>query len=392
MQNEYENRLISVIRSDVIELREAEPWLDAAIGLCALCGFRVFIYGAGKDVDIFIKYLNIAGVIPEGIIDKNPDRRGEFIEGVKIISPEAFLDDESVVNKREKLYVFVYTLIEHGSRDEKNITGLMNRAGVLDYYLVGDCRYSVAGLDKGFIPIDEGRRAYYKSHEKELLRTLALFNDTKSKETFIEYIRAYIECSYYKFDPLPTRYKYFKDEDGKDMFKPLTDEVWVNCGADEGSTIMNYFLCGYRAKKIYSVESNPDLVSELEDHMQHYPDGLKDMVQPVQLYIIPRNKELIDDMIPKDPKISLINADIEGGELTMLQGLEERIQNDRPVIALCVYHKKEDLIDIPNYICSITTDYCFMLRKYACWLKTSSARVYELVLYAIPKERMNTNE
>lgn len=68
--------------------------------------------------------------------------------------------------------------------------------------------------------------------------------------------------------------------------------------------------------------------------------------------------------------------DIEGAELNALMGAESTIRTYKPILAICVYHKKEDLIDIPQFIMSIRADYKFYLRAY-------SRCTQELVLYAI---------
>ena len=68
--------------------------------------------------------------------------------------------------------------------------------------------------------------------------------------------------------------------------------------------------------------------------------------------------------------------DVEGAELMALKGAEQIIKTHKPKLAICVYHKDEDIIEIPRYLKSLRQDYSFYLRKYA----TSAD---ELVLFAI---------
>ena len=67
---------------------------------------------------------------------------------------------------------------------------------------------------------------------------------------------------------------------------------------------------------------------------------------------------------------------MEGSELQTLMGAKEIIKKDKPRLAVCVYHKPEDLWTLAEYILSLRPDYQLYLRHYT----TCS---YETVLYAI---------
>lgn len=58
----------------------------------------------------------------------------------------------------------------------------------------------------------------------------------------------------------------------------------------------------------------------------------------------------IDSEVSKEEKVTYIKMDIEGSELEALKGAKETIQRCMPKLAICVYHKKEDLITIPQYL------------------------------------------
>lgn len=84
------------------------------------------------------------------------------------------------------------------------------------------------------------------------------------------------------------------------------------------------------------------------------------------------------DHIVGGEKIDYIKMDIEGSELCALQGAVNTVKKHRPILAICVYHKKDDLLTIPQYIHSICPEYEFYLRAYSRYAQ-------EFVLYAIPK-------
>lgn len=78
-----------------------------------------------------------------------------------------------------------------------------------------------------------------------------------------------------------------------------------------------------------------------------------------------------------DDKITFIKMDIEGAELNALKGCKNTIINNKPKLAICVYHKAEDIIEIPMYIKELVPEYKLYLRHYSnCHAET--------VLYALP--------
>lgn len=87
--------------------------------------------------------------------------------------------------------------------------------------------------------------------------------------------------------------------------------------------------------------------------------------------------EALDSMdIPE--KITFIKMDIEGAELEALKGARNIIKRDKPKLAVCVYHKPEDIIDIPLYVKSLVPEYQLYIRHYSDYESES-------VMYAVIK-------
>ena len=150
-----------------------------------------------------------------------------------------------------------------------------------------------------------------------------------------------------------------------------------------GDTILLYFADGYRAKRIYAFEGSKTIYKVLCKNICLLPEELKNTVIPVNKLI----SERTDWNSDIKEKITLINADIEGNELELLHSMRSIIKSDRPVIAVCAYHRNEDLIELPRFIDETVDGYYYFLRKYPCKI-INAFRTSELVLYAIPQERM----
>ncbi len=85
--------------------------------------------------------------------------------------------------------------------------------------------------------------------------------------------------------------------------------------------------------------------------------------------------DTIDNILNGD-RASFIKMDIEGSETEALRGAEKTNRKYKPKLAICVYHKKEDLAVIPKMIKQFDSTYRFYMRYYnICGTET--------VLYAI---------
>ena len=68
--------------------------------------------------------------------------------------------------------------------------------------------------------------------------------------------------------------------------------------------------------------------------------------------------------------------DIEGFEIKALTGASNLITKNKPKLAICIYHKFEDLWEIPFYIKRLNAEYKIYIRHH-------SFNLYETVCYAI---------
>lgn len=82
------------------------------------------------------------------------------------------------------------------------------------------------------------------------------------------------------------------------------------------------------------------------------------------------------DEIAGDRRITFIKMDIEGAEKEALIGARNIIRNQKPKLAVSIYHKKEDIWELPELLLEINPEYQFYLRHY-------SLRDAETVLYAV---------
>lgn len=56
-------------------------------------------------------------------------------------------------------------------------------------------------------------------------------------------------------------------------------------------------------------------------------------------------------------RLDLIRFDIEGAEMSALEGARETIERFHPRLALCLYHKWDDVLTIPRFLDSLAVKY-----------------------------------
>ena len=89
--------------------------------------------------------------------------------------------------------------------------------------------------------------------------------------------------------------------------------------------------------------------------------------------------EIIDiDTFMREHKLNrldCIKLDVEGSELAALHGAAKSIKKYRPKLIICIYHKLEDLTELPHYI-------KMLVPEYQLYVAHSSAHFVDTVLYA----------
>ena len=83
------------------------------------------------------------------------------------------------------------------------------------------------------------------------------------------------------------------------------------------------------------------------------------------------------DEIIQEQSIDFIKLDVEGAEISAINGATHLIKRYRPTLAISLYHRPEDIWEIPELIFSLCKDYRFYIRQHYF-------NSFESVLYAVP--------
>lgn len=240
-------------------------------------------------------------------------------------------------------------------------------------------------------------------HIGELEKTFSLLEDDMSKETFLAFLNGKAHCISGDVRPLWSLWN--SDQYFNELYAWGNFEIhaMVDCGAWIGDTAEEYLGFLHKAGMkgyVYAFEPDPGSYAKLKQtaerigNIECFPYAVGDTERKVAFcaknstdsYLSENEDGIQVDMIPADnvlsgKRVSLIKMDLEGGEEKALIGLRDTIRTNAPMLAVCVYHKADDWIKIPNRIETLVKE---TGRKYKYYLRHHSAMPYETVMYAIP--------
>jgi len=236
---------------------------------------------------------------------------------------------------------------------------------------------------------------FVKEHEEEFSKSYEMLEDEKSRKVFLAYLQGMV-----------SGVAYYENADENQYFNELTQcflgGTFVDCGAYVGDSVEKFIgSSNGNYDSIYAIEADPTNVGALRNFI--------DQKNYRNVYIIPKGvgssagKFLFDggrctgsriseagnmeieidtlDNILGTHEVTFLKMDIEGSELEALKGARGIIASNMPAMAICVYHRRDDLIKIPPFIESFRSKgkrYRLYLRKHRF------ASHDDLVLYAIP--------
>ena len=94
-------------------------------------------------------------------------------------------------------------------------------------------------------------------------------------------------------------------------------------------------------------------------------EGNSHIVQTSNHKNVMKSKVVTLDKMLEDKKVTFIKMDIEGSELKALHGAKNIIRDQQPTLAICLYHKPEDIFQIPIYLKALVPEYKIYIRHYS---------------------------
>lgn len=350
----------------------------------------IVLYGAGSLGRTVVRGLRSEGIEPRAFIDSNEELWNTSVDNVLIMSPA------EAVNEFSSSAVFVVTIWSPNSGN-----AFLDASNTLRQFFSDIKVISFVPLfyqyPHVFLPYYCLDLPHMVLEQADNVRNaFLLLSDELSREEYISYLMFRFSGDFKEFKDISWGPQYFSLE------SKSNGEVFVDCGAYTGDTLKEFLRVYDDFDTYLAFEPDPDNFRQLAETIEGLPSSVKRKIKCFRLAVSNCNKSVffeakgtgsscinpnaqemeiacIDlDSIIANLNPTIIKMDIEGSEQDALEGAIKVIQDYRPKLAICAYHKPDDIWMIPLLINSYCKDYEFYYRRY-------EAEGWELVCYAIPR-------
>ena len=325
---------------------------------------EVYIFGAGTNGELCLKTCHEHGVQVAGILDNYSERPN--LNGAMVMKPEQADKDVPVVVTSPTAAIDIMLQLEWLGFDK-----IMN---------LSQFRANL-GIEPSWYKDLIEHRAEYKWVRENLA-------DDESRSVFdaVMKFRKTLETSYLAAVQRP-----LKDEWFDPAFFVPGPHIFVDGGAYDGDTAAEFVKRCPDYREAHLFEPAYALWEKAREQFRNmddvfcWPYGLSDKDSRAQLKNagLPSGEvgaegEAIELQPLDDFRIepTFIKLDVEGCEKAAILGAEQTIRKHRPMIACAVYHRPEDLWEIPRILDGFGLGYKFYLRHYTQFY-------HETVLYCL---------
>ena len=297
---------------------------------------KILLYGAGKLGRKVADFIIKQGLDFDGFCDVNYDKISDGeLYGKNIYSPEWLFAN------KENIYVIITVLFEIDTVKEFLLSNAFPKENILDFF-----RLEINHRDglQYFEFIDYMR-------ENTVFVDAGCYDGIDSIRFAEKYKGVYSKI--YAFEPDHNNFLNCFNN-----LKLLSRTEVVEAGVSDTTTKLSFEKTGTMGSKIVNAD-NSNLVKA---------DGNEIEIETIDVVAL-------DEFI-KNETVGFIKMDVEGAEMSALIGAKNIIVTQKPMLAICVYHKPGDVLEIMSCLHELVPEYKFYLRHYSTWH-------YETVLYAV---------
>jgi len=340
---------------------------------------RVVLFGAGRLGRKVSAALRKRGIEPVAFVDNNPRLCGAKVDGINVFVPSAAAE---LWGDNALFVVTTFRPADGGVCARMNELAALGCCQITNFLPLG-WKYD------GVLPHFGGTLPSCLTASAAALRKVAsLWRDDISRESFRQAINWRLRADFTETTP-PLPDQYFP----RDIILPNPEESFVDGGAFDGDTLRD---ARWKFAEVLAIEPDPVSATilratckktiEVRQVLLGNAPGIARFDGSGTMASVRTEDAKLEvpvmtlDNLTSEKSPTFIKLDIEGDELIALQGGVRMLKRTQPVVAVCVYHRPEDLWTIPLFLHETLPAHQLFLRSHA-W------DGFELVAYAVPSDR-----
>jgi FkbM family methyltransferase len=366
---------------------EARARQGSAFDTLAAGRRQIVIFGAGRLGRAVAQGLAGTDLEPVAFADNNPRVWGTSIDGLPVLSPQQAADRHS------ERAVFVVAVWHPSTKPLMSaLLDQLRQLGCTGVpFPVLFWRHPGPFLPYYFWDVPET----IIQQGSDVRGAFELLADEPSRHSFVTQLQLRLRADFDCIGSPVEGDQYFPG-----LFSMTANECFVDCGAYNGDTIQAFVgQSGNHFRKVVAFEADQAVLPVLRSFMRGMGDRavLKSVAVGAQNGVVrfagngigggcvsDSGTEVpcvrLDDALAGE-SVSFIKMDIEGAELQALEGAQRSIWRDRPVLAVCGYHKPDHLWRVLASLKTAAPDSSLFLRSHC-------TDGLDTVCYSVPPERL----
>ncbi|HRO49051.1 MAG TPA: FkbM family methyltransferase [Hyphomicrobium sp.] len=342
-------------------------------------GKPIVLYGAGFGMPAILAKLERYGFQIAGICDSDPSKHGTRYED----RYDIFGLEDALAQVPDA--TFVITAPAHFDDIHRMLMQNVAPGQVSDVDLECAHYFEAHEFEK-----------FFKQNMEGLERVRTSLADDASRDVFEKVIKAHLSGDRKDFQDAES-----ETEDWylfRSLLAPPSNAVYCDCGAYDGDTIRLFMEAAKGGfERIYAFEPDDAMRGKLEDmargepriqliakgaygsegHLSFRPNGVYSMLTSEETSddVVHVPVTTIDAVLGSE-RVDIIKMDIEGAEYDALNGAEHTIRAHKPKLAICLYHRVDDMLRIPDLVRSFVPEYELHIRH-------QSASCTDTILFAV---------
>lgn len=334
----------------------------------------VVMYGTGNGAEKLYFELQNYGITVSDIFASDGFKAGKIFLGHTVLH----LDE---IRKKYKKFIIVLGFATDRSE-------MLDRVKLLKAENGGRLFMpEVPVFDNGFFTPE-----LLKKRQDDIEKLFGLLADEQSKKVLEGIINFKLSGNIDKLFEIETE----KAEVYKNILSLNQNETYVDAGAYNGDTVNEFLQYASSESSIIAIEPAPKNLEKLNAFAATIPSVNLKIIEGALSNTI-GNVNLSDKSgrsphIKKGGKVEVksltldslnlsptfIKYDVEGAELSALEGSLHTILNFKPKLAISLYHRLEDFIDIPLFINNLVPEYKVYLRHHP-YLPSWETNLYAII-------------